>query len=530
MDVKFGYPQYMPSPYSVYLSGFTEDTLRFLKGSDVLARYHKEEREYEVTPEVYELVKQKELVVRELNKLPSHKLYDEFVYHTDYPYQYQDDAVNFMRDKSNGLINFSQGCGKTFTTLKILVDKGCKRVLIITGVSNLQEEWLKDAQKHHLPDGRSYAEALNMRIVADDPAASVPKRIKYLREQHIGEEIFADLIGIESCRSVDLTDAINAINYDAIVVDEVQSAKGMNAEQTQGLHDINYFEGQLRLALSGTPALNDPLEYYSVLRFLRVLYYKSSRDQCSRTAFNKYYGSWGFDYYGHYVCKGYRNLQHLKELIAPVLITAPKSLLNLPPKHREIVELTVQNPRYEELDRLYKKGSKAAQKAGYKTIQALGSELQVMTSTDESKMAFVCNHVKIGNRPLVFSQYTTVLDAFKKRLEEQGYSVAYYHGKLSSKQRLAVLEDWKAGNGDVLLLSIATARYGLNLQETQTAIFLEPPTSPAILDQAEDRLHRIGQTKEVYSYVLLAGHSDADDYDRLRRKLEDLSFLNQQVA
>lgn len=523
MDVKFGWPKYMPSPYSVYVSKFSEETLKYLKGSDVLSRYHKDDREYEITPEVYEILKQKECPV-ELNSLPTHKLYEEFVYHTDYDYQYQDDAVIFMRNKDSGLLNFSQGCGKTLTALKILVDKGIKRALIITGVSNLQEEWLKDAKKHKVADGSSYAEYMNMRIVAEDPGATVAKRIKYLREQHEGEEVFADLIGIESCRSMDITDAINDIKYQAIVVDEVQSAKGMNAEQTQGLHDIKYFDGQLRLALSGTPALNDPLEYYSVLRFLRVLYYKSKVDQCSRSAFNKYYGVWGFDYFGHYVCKGYRNLDQLRQLIAPVLITAPKSLLNLPPKYRNVVRLTVQDPSYIELDRLYKKGSNAVKKAGYKTIQELGSKLQVMTSTDQGKIDFVKRHVEQGNRPLVFSQYTAVLDIYKKRLEEAGYSVAYYHGKLNSKQRLSVLEEWKSGAGDVLLLSINTARYGLNLQETQTAIFVEPPTSPAILDQAEDRLHRIGQLKPVYSYILLAGYSDDEAYDRLRLKADALSF------
>ena len=95
---------------------------------------------------------------------------------------------------------------------------------------------------------------------------------------------------------------------------------------------------------------------------------------------------------------------------------------------------------------------------------------------------------------------------------------------INPKQRLSVLEEWKSGAGDVLLLSINTARYGLNLQETQTAIFVEPPTSPAILDQAEDRLHRIGQLKPVYSYILLAGYSDDEAYDRLRLKADALSF------
>lgn len=527
MVALFGYPQYMPSPYSVYVSKFSERVLAQLKKSKPFARYHKEDNEYEVTPEVYEALKPLEQV-QELNQLPKTKLYDAFVYRNDYSFQYQDDAVAFLDNKYNGLINFSQGMGKTCTTLKMLAHRKIKRALIITGVSNLQEEWIKDAEKHKVGD-ISYRQLLNMRIVALDPAASVARRISYLKEQHINEETFTDLIGIESLRSEELVAALNALDYEAVVVDEVQSAKGMKAEQTQGLHELIGSETQLRLALSGTPALNDPLEFYSVLRFLRVLYYKSEKEQCSRSAFNNYYGEWGFDYWGHYVCKGYRNLDKLSELIAPVLISAPKSLLNLPPKYRDLVKLEVENPRYDDLVTLYHKGSKAVKRAGYATIQALASELQVMTSTAEPKIRYIIDKVKLGLRPLVFSQYTTVLDTVKQRLEELGYNVAYYHGKLSMKERLAVLDKWKERQGDVLLLSIATARYGLNLQQTQNAIFLEPPTSPAILEQAEDRLWRIGQDKPVFSSILLAGESDDSDWDNIRRKMDSLDFFSKKT-
>ena len=94
------------------------------------------------------------------------------------------------------------------------------------------------------------------------------------------------------------------------------------------------------------------------------------------------------------------------------------------------------------------------------------------------------------------------------------------------KQRLAILERWKSGEGDALLLSLNASRYGLNLQETQQAIFLEPPTSPAILEQAEDRLHRIGQSKEVLSELLTASASDESDWDILIGKatILDMDF------
>lgn len=522
MNIKFGYPKFMPSPYSIYVSDFNDRLASLFKGSR-FARYHSDTREYEITPELYDSVKNLEYC-EELNSLPDNKLYKVYSYTEDYPYKYQDDAVDFMRHTDSALINFSQGMGKTLTTLKILESRDCHKILIITGVSNLQEEWMKDATKHASSTGQCYKDRFNMSIVAGNPDASVANRIKYLKEAHTaaGNPIFADLISIESLRGVPIVEAINAIKYDAIVIDECQSAKGMNAEQSQGVHEIEYHEGQIRLALSGTPALNDPLEYYSVLRFLRVLYYKSRVSQCSRTLFNNYYGTWQQDFWGHLTCTEYRNLDQLKLLLEPVLIYAPKDLLKLPKKRRHLIELELANQEYDSLLALYRKGTKAVKRAGYKTIHELAAKLQFMTSTDVSKKKYIMDN--ISSRPLVFSQYTRVLDDVKSYLEDRGAKVLYYHGKLKMKERLEVLERWKSGEGNVLLLSLSCSRYGLNLQETQTSIFLEPPTSPAILEQAEDRLHRIGQQKEVNSYVLLCGDSDISDWDRLVKKMEVLKL------
>lgn len=510
----------MPSPYSLYVSSFGENLLSIFKKTP-FARYHKDTREYEITPELFETIKNEEQVIFH-NSLPKERLYIPFTYHEDYPYQYQDDAVEFMNYTDFALINFSQGLGKSRTTLRILENRKIKRALIITGVSNLQEEWMKDANKHKAINGQSFVDYLNMRIVAGNPDAPVAKRINYLKTAHREEERFTDLIGIESLRGVPIVKAINDIRYDAIVIDECQSAKGMKAEQSQGVHEIEYHEGQIRLALSGTPALNNPLEYYSVLRFLRVLYYSSTVSQCARTTFNNYYGVWEDSFWGGRVCKRYKNLDQLKQLIEPVLAYVPKSILKLPPKHRHIVDLEVKNPDYLKKLALYKRGTEAAKKAGYKTIQSLAAELQFMTSTDQSKKDFIVGKAHL--RPLVFSQFTRVLDNHKEYLENRGLKILYYHGKLTMKDRLSILQRWKSGEGDILLLSLNCSRYGLNLPETQTAIFLEPSTSPAILEQAEDRLHRIGQLFEVNSFVLLSGESDKSDWDTVLKKAEALKI------
>lgn len=509
-----GYSKYMPTPYSYYISDFSKPVFEFLLKSKPFARYHKDTQDFEVTKEVFKEVCKIENAVRREGTVPYTAGKDRFTLSSPATlYSYQQDAVDYAKDHFELLINFSQGMGKTLTSLRILEEYSSNRNLIITGVANLQEEWLKDSRKHPLNRQEKYIDTLNIQIVGNTPDSSVKARIKWLKQEGQKEK-FTHLIGIESLRNTELISVLNAIGYTAIILDECQSAKGTKADQTQGLHDLRKYSNQRRIALSGTPIINSPLEYYSVLRFLNVLYYRNNLDQCARTTFENYYGVWGRDFLDHLVCTGYKNLGDLALLLEPVLCFAPKSLLNLKPKLRELVHLSKDS----DLDAkicLYNKGSSVVKASGYTSLPSLAAEIQFLASSAQSKIDYILTQP----RSLVFSRYTRVLRKVKEALEAAGKKVLFYHGELSMKERLQVLDTWKGSEEyDILLLSINAARYGLNLQEVQTTIFLEPPTSFAILEQAEDRAHRIGQEKEVHSYILISNALDTKDWRRLLKK------------
>lgn len=152
--------------------------------------------------------------------------------------------------------------------------------------------------------------------------------------------------------------------------------------------------------------------------------------------------------------------------------------------------------------------------------------MQHLTATAKAKQDFVLD-VSKTRKTLVFSQYTTVLDVYSQSLAAQGRKVLYYHGKLSMKERLDVLTKWRSGEYDVLLLSIMSARYGLNLTEASDVIFLDIPSSLAILEQAEDRAHRIGQQSEVVSYLLSASSIDTSALELIEKKQQTLDSLQE---
>ena len=300
MRVRIARSTKMPTLYSYYVSGFDENVLEYFKRSKPFTFYHRRAKVYEITKEVYKKVASSyDIITDERVDSPV------FTRISKEKYGYQKDAVAFARKVDNMLINFPQGTGKSRTTMMIIDDRQFRKTLVVCGQANLQEEWLKDARKHE------YAEKLNFRIVGESTEAPTVKKAEWIKANANVRGV--DLINIEALRNVKIVNAINVVGYDCIVIDEVQSAKGWKAAQAVGMHNIAETPGQVRLALSGTPILNSPLEFFSVLKFLRQL------KATARTTYERYYGEWSFDFWGHYVCTGFKNLGELQQLLKPVI-------------------------------------------------------------------------------------------------------------------------------------------------------------------------------------------------------------------
>lgn len=504
MIVRIARSTRMPTLYSYYISKFTDSTHEQIKKARPFSIYHRSMQEYEITPEIYKQLN--ETVDQTIDMRRSYPVFERN--HAE-KYGYQQDAVDFSHKTDSLFINFPQGTGKTLTALKILESHNVNRALIICGQGNLQEEWLKDAHKHNHT-------AQQLLIVGGDTGVGNASKIKWLKgRKDCRNEVH--LINIEALRAVAMPLTLNELRYDCIIVDEVQSAKGWKAEQTKGVHELTRYENQIRIALSGTPVLNSPLEFFSLLKFLGLL------KDTARTTFERFYGEWGFDFWGHYVCKGFRNLDYLKELLTPALCYADKAELNLPPKTRYKTQLQWSEPaRFKYLRKVYGMTIRRLKQEGFDTKPQVRAEMLFLSSIAQPKIDYVKN---ITEKALVFSQYTQVLEVYEKELKNAGKRVLYYHGKLSMKQRLEVLERWANNEADILLLSLMTARYGLNLTQATRTIFLEPPTSLAILEQCEDRVHRIGQTKACRSDLLCCSELDEAALENIVNKQEAIDKL-----
>jgi SNF2 family DNA or RNA helicase len=107
-----------------------------------------------------------------------------------------------------------------------------------------------------------------------------------------------------------------------------------------------------------------------------------------------------------------------------------------------------------------------------------------------------------GHKVLVFSQFVTMLDLIKARLEEEKRPFEYLTGQ--TKNRQEVIDRFQTSDEPtVFLLSLKAGGSGLNLTAASYVVLYDPWWNPAVENQAIDRTHRIGQKNKVIAYRLL---------------------------
>lgn len=126
----------------------------------------------------------------------------------------------------------------------------------------------------------------------------------------------------------------------------------------------------------------------------------------------------------------------------------------------------------------------------------------VPSSKLEALMEIVAGASAEGHRVLVFSQFTRFLARVRLRLDAASIEYCYLDGR--TRDRAAVLAAFRGGDAPVFLISLKAGGVGLNLTEADYCVLTDPWWNPAAETQAIDRAHRIGQTKPVMVYRLVA--------------------------
>jgi SNF2 family DNA or RNA helicase len=127
-----------------------------------------------------------------------------------------------------------------------------------------------------------------------------------------------------------------------------------------------------------------------------------------------------------------------------------------------------------------------------------------------------------GHQALVFSQFTSLLAIVRSRLDSEAVRYEYLDG--STRNRQACVDAFQNDKQcSVFLISLKAGGLGLNLTAAEYVFLLDPWWNPAVEAQAVDRAHRIGQTRPVFAYRLIARDTVEERVLELQKTKRDLA-------
>lgn len=303
-------------------------------------------------------------------------------------------------------------------------------------------------------------------------------------------------------------DQLRHVDFEYVILDEAQAIKNAATEAAKAVRLLN---SRFRLALSGTPIENHLGELWSLFEFLnpgllgRASHFrKAAKGQAEDTV--------------ALVARGLRPflLRRTKAQVATELPARTEQTLTceLTPRERSFYDALRRHYRTSLLAHVSKVG---VQRSGLQVLEALLRLRQAAchpgliaparqhekSSKIELLLELLREVVDEGHKALVFSQFTSLLALVKPALDQAKITYEYMDGR--TRDRAPRIERFQTDpNCPVFLVSLKAGGVGLNLTAADYVFLLDPWWNPAVEAQAIDRTHRIGQTKEVFAYRLIA--------------------------
>jgi len=332
-------------------------------------------------------------------------------------------------------------------------------------------------------------------------------------------------------------DALKAIKPMVVILDECHLTKNQKAQRTQAVLELTKGVKHV-IALSGTPIVNRPVEFYTTLKMLRPDLFPSFWRYAQAYCGAKHNG-FGWDF------SGASNTEELHKRVQPVMIRRKKEdvLKDLPPKRRVLVAVDLDNrDEYVDESRTFKDWIQEAIASGELTIseareikQSKGSGAEALTRIERLKqlciagkmtaaIGWIRDYLETEDKLVVFATHHSTID---RLVEEFGdMNPAVIDGRVDVSKRQPIVERFQKDPTCRLFLgNIKAAGLGITLTAASATCFVELGWTPGEMDQAEDRVHRIGQEADsVLAYYLLAEGTIEEEIaallDKKRRVLD----------
>ncbi len=405
-----------------------------------------------------------------------------------------------QRYKFGGCLADDMGLGKTVQTLALLQQQKEElkntdhaKVSLLILPTSLIYNWQKEAEK--------FAPQLRILVHTGSSRLKDPYGFTHF-------DLVITTYGI--VRSDEEMLAKSFFNY--IILDESQHIKNPSSKSFKTIKGL---KSRHKLALSGTPIENSVADIWAQMHFsnpgLLGSYSYFQKEFVTPIEKKKDVGK----------------ATRLQAIIKPFILRRTKDQVakELPPKteqtiycemldeQAELYESTKSEYRNAILDNSLKqhgKGNQIILLQGLTKLRQIANhplmldqQLDMTSGKFDAVIEMIDSVSSEGHKVLIFSQFVKHLQLFKAYFEKKGQAYAYLDG--STRDRAEAVSTFKEkADINLFLISIKAGGVGLNLTEADYVFILDPWWNPAVEQQAIDRSHRIGQTKNVFIYKFIS--------------------------
>ncbi|MBX7138680.1 MAG: DEAD/DEAH box helicase [Oligoflexia bacterium] len=462
--------------------------------------------------------------LKDFTKIPPVKLTKHF---TGTLRHYQADGLSWLKFLNSfelgGILADEMGLGKTVQTLALLQtlkeERGPtapKEPAVVVAPTSVITNWLYEA--------RRFTPKLDVLLLHG------PDRKRWFGRL----EEYDLIITSYALLRLDRHD-LEKYQFSYLILDEAQNIKNHQAAVTKAAKAIRAAH---RLALSGTPTENRPMELWSIMDFLMPGYLGSN------------------DFFRNYIEKpileagpDVQIAKFLNSKTRPFILRRTKAEVekDLPPKTESVLHVDMTDSQRllyaQVLEEVRPKVFAAIEQRGVR-----GASVSILAAL--LRLRQICNHpnsidalkdlpgfdsgkfsllrelveeaLQSGRKILLFSQFKEMLNIIRRWLDEVQANYLYLDGTTRDRQSLVdrFNHDEKVR---LFLISLKAGGTGLNLTGADTVIIYDPWWNPAVEHQAVDRAHRIGQTKPVTVYRLVTENS-------IEQKIMDLKAKKAKIV
>lgn len=432
-------------------------------------------------------------------------------------YPYQIEGVAFLAGTGRALLADDMGLGKTLQAIGAAAwlreHEGVRKTLIICPAS-LKHQWAREIERFTGQETQ----------IIQGPA---PERgVQYRREAAFFiinyELILRDLSVINEHLCPDL-----------VIMDEAQRIKNW---RTKIAASVKRIPSRYVFVLSGTPLENRLEDLYSLMQVVdpKVLgpLWRYLVDFHVTDARGK--------------VLGYRNLSLLRQRLAPVMLRRDRRLVRdqLPDKIVQRLDVAMTAKQWDLHDAAMGAAGRLAKIARTRPLTP-SEQNRLLAALQQARMA--CNAAGLvdketqgapkldeladilneicgqsGLKAVVFSQWEQMTRMVEARLKRMGLGSVRLHGGVPTAKRGELMDRFRDDDSIQVFISTDAGGVGLNLQSGAVLINLDVPWNPAVLEQRNGRIHRLGQTRTVQIITMVAADSYEEQVFALVRNKQDL--------